>query len=62
MSVCESSVCSHLLRDETMNCVNNCTSPVCYADVYGREPLEDGVVFGVVHAANSFIVNWRRRN
>jgi hypothetical protein len=41
-TVCETSVCQHLYKDENMNCVNNCTSPSCYDEIYGTEPLEDG--------------------
>jgi hypothetical protein len=27
-----------------MNCVNNCTNPTCYEEVFASEPLEDGEV------------------
>ncbi|KDO25923.1 hypothetical protein SPRG_08864 [Saprolegnia parasitica CBS 223.65] len=36
--------CSHLAPAVNMNCVNECTSPDCYALVYASEPLEDGEV------------------
>ena len=41
---CETSTCSNLVPDENMNCVNNCTSERCFAEVYGAEPLEDGEI------------------
>jgi hypothetical protein len=43
MSTCEARTCSNgLPKDENMNCINNCTSPACYNEIYGKEPLEDG--------------------
>mmetsp|Transcript_46664 Transcript_46664/g.105490 ORF Transcript_46664/g.105490 Transcript_46664/m.105490 type:complete len:192 (-) Transcript_46664:150-725(-) len=45
---CERDTCGHLVPDEAMNCVNECTSPGCFAEVYGpgteEGPLEDGEV------------------
>ena len=41
---CESITCAHLHIDESVNCVNQCTSDVCYKEVYGEEPLEDGEI------------------
>jgi hypothetical protein len=42
--VCERVNCNNFLPDEAMNCVNNCTSAVCYEEVYGLMPLEDGEI------------------
>jgi len=44
---CERDDCGHLVPDEAMNCVNKCTSPKCFGDVFGPDkggPLEDGEV------------------
>eukprot|EP00602_Paraphysomonas_sp_CaronLab_P008039 CAMPEP_0185036160 /NCGR_PEP_ID=MMETSP1103-20130426/28715_1 /TAXON_ID=36769 /ORGANISM="Paraphysomonas bandaiensis, Strain Caron Lab Isolate" /LENGTH=108 /DNA_ID=CAMNT_0027573583 /DNA_START=18 /DNA_END=344 /DNA_ORIENTATION=+ len=41
---CEKFECSYTVLDEAMNCINNCTSPMCYQEVYGSSPLEDGEV------------------
>jgi hypothetical protein len=41
---CERTTCNHLLTDENMNCVNECTSSKCYMQIYGAEPLEDGEI------------------
>ena len=41
---CEQEDCVHLLPEEGMNCVNNCTSPACWTEIYGNEPLEDGEI------------------
>ena len=41
---CERENCAHLIPDESMNCVNECTSESCYAQIYAAEPLEDGEV------------------
>jgi len=43
-SLCEKETCSHLIPEESANCVNNCTSPMCYDKTYAAEPLEDGEV------------------
>lgn len=44
-SKCERSLeCQGVLPDEALNCVNNCTSPVCFQEVYGSNPLEDGEI------------------
>lgn len=40
--ICEQSVCGHLVIDEANNCINECTSKVCYEEIYGSNPLEDG--------------------
>ena len=34
--------CAALHPDENDNCVNRCTSPACYAEVYAASPLEPG--------------------
>ena len=37
----------HLIPEENMNCVNQCTSPHCFGEIYGEDkggPLEDGEV------------------
>ena len=36
--------CSVMIPEESLNCVNQCISPVCYTEVYGELPLEDGQV------------------
>jgi hypothetical protein len=36
---CEMDQCSHLIPDENMNCVNQCTSDNCYEKTYGAEPV-----------------------
>jgi hypothetical protein len=41
---CERSVCTKFIRDEGMNCVNECMSKMCYDEVYAKEPLEDGEI------------------
>mmetsp|Transcript_15107 Transcript_15107/g.28443 ORF Transcript_15107/g.28443 Transcript_15107/m.28443 type:complete len:113 (-) Transcript_15107:280-618(-) len=41
---CEKFECGHLVVDENMNCVNNCTSALCFKEVYADEPLEDGEI------------------
>jgi hypothetical protein len=41
---CEKINCSHLVSDEAMNCVNECTSTDCYKEVYANDPLEDGEI------------------
>ena len=44
---CERDACGHLVPDEAANCVNRCTSELCFAQVYGPEAggdLEDGEV------------------
>lgn len=43
-SMCERVTCQSLPADENMNCVNECTSPKCFKQVYGEEPLEDGEI------------------
>eukprot|EP00981_Chlorochromonas_danica_P008220 scaffold2066_cov229-Ochromonas_danica.AAC.4 len=43
-SKCEKQECVHLIPEEAYNCVNQCTSQKCFADIYGREPLEDGEI------------------
>lgn len=40
---CEAT-CSHLLPEEAYNCVNACTSPKCFEEVYSQSPLEDGEI------------------
>lgn len=45
LSDCKSSEeCKHINPDENMNCVNNCTSVICYNRIYAAEPLEDGEI------------------
>ena len=39
---CERKTCIHLPEHEATNCVNECLSPACFAQVYGEEPLEPG--------------------
>ncbi len=39
---CERDMCGHMIPEEAYNCVNECTSSVCYGEVYAGEPLEDG--------------------
>lgn len=41
---CEEDQCSHFIKEEAYNCVNNCTSPSCYEEVYSANPLEDGEI------------------
>ena len=41
---CEKNECSSYHIDEGMNCVNKCTSELCYNQVYSEEPLEDGEI------------------
>lgn len=41
---CERSTCGKFVRDEGMNCVNECQSTKCYEEVYAKEPLEDGEI------------------
>ena len=41
---CENGVCSNYAPDTGYNCVHECVSAPCYADVYAAEPLEDGEV------------------
>ena len=42
-AVCEKTACSKFLPDENYNCVNDCTSPLCFAEVYAGNLLEDGL-------------------
>ena len=41
---CEYEICSYLIPEESMNCVQVCISPACYQSMYGDEPLEDGEI------------------
>lgn len=41
---CESNECGRFIPEEAYNCVNNCTSNVCYQEIYALEPLEDGEI------------------
>ena len=42
---CETSVCGHLILEESMNCVTKCVSELCYKEArYDEFPLEDGEV------------------
>ena len=44
-NACERDKCSHMPLDEGgMNCVNECTSSICYGEVYLNNPLEDGEI------------------
>jgi hypothetical protein len=36
--------CASLVPEESMNCVNLCTSPNCYVIIYASRPLEDGEI------------------
>lgn len=36
--------CSLLIPEESLNCVNECISPACYAQIFESQPLEDGEV------------------
>jgi hypothetical protein len=36
---CERKECRHLVTHEAANCINQCTSPVCFEEVYGEEPV-----------------------
>jgi hypothetical protein len=40
----ENPVCSTLIPEESMNCVNECVSPDCYENVYSPNPLENGEI------------------
>ena len=40
---CEHSVCA-ARQWENVNCVNKCTSPRCFGEVYAAAPLEDGEI------------------
>lgn len=41
---CEEQDCGHLIIEEAYNCVNKCTSQLCYDEVYAANPLEDGEI------------------
>ena len=41
---CEALCGQALVVDEAQNCVHRCTSPRCFEEVYGANPLEDGEV------------------
>lgn len=43
-SKCELQTCGQMIPAEAYNCVNECLSPKCYAEVYKDNPLEDGEV------------------
>ena len=43
-SECEEFDCGHLIKEEAYNCVNNCTSTVCFDKIYAESPLEDGEI------------------
>mmetsp|Transcript_70757 Transcript_70757/g.121480 ORF Transcript_70757/g.121480 Transcript_70757/m.121480 type:complete len:172 (-) Transcript_70757:226-741(-) len=46
-ATCERNNCGHLIPEEAMNCVNLCTSPMCFEDIYAEAkggPLEDGEI------------------
>ena len=37
-------VCALLVPEESLNCVNRCLSPDCYAKLWAHDPLEDGEI------------------
>jgi hypothetical protein len=41
---CEKTTCAGMVLEESYNCVNKCTSDLCFAEVYGAMPLEDGEI------------------
>jgi hypothetical protein len=41
---CQSTLCYHLIPEESANCINECTSAACYEEVFVRMPLEDGEI------------------
>ena len=41
---CETQTCSGMQPGTNMNCVNQCISQSCFAEIYAEEPLEDGEV------------------
>ena len=41
---CQQVVCAAWVLEESANCVNLCTSPACFEQVYGSNPLEDGEI------------------
>ena len=41
---CEALCGQRLALDEAQNCIHRCTSPRCFEEVYGENPLEDGEV------------------
>jgi hypothetical protein len=41
---CEENSCSHLIVEESYNCVYKCTSPNCFEQIYSDSPLEDGEI------------------
>jgi hypothetical protein len=41
---CEKNECGSLIPEESANCVNRCTSPLCFDEVYKTSPLEDGEI------------------
>ena len=41
---CERNSCAHLETDVNDNCVNECVDEVCYKEIYGGAPLEDGEI------------------
>ncbi len=44
MSDCETNVCNQKVREEAINCINQCTSHTCYDKIYASNPLEDGEI------------------
>jgi len=55
---CEKTSCVHLVPEEAYNCVNSCTSSVCYDEVYGKQPLEDGEID---HSRSRLFANCARK-
>jgi len=42
---CQQTLCARWIPEESMNCLNSCTSPGCYEAIYGHtEPLEEGEI------------------
>jgi hypothetical protein len=34
--------CASMIAEESLNCIFECVSPNCFAEIYGKEPLEPG--------------------
>jgi hypothetical protein len=39
---CEKTTCKKIVLEESYNCVNRCTSQMCFDEIYADNPLEDG--------------------
>lgn len=42
---CNKNTCNHIkYTEEAQNCINSCMSLLCYEEIYGNNPLEDGEI------------------